>query len=162
MLDVSESCATALLEAHAWNEHATVDAYFGNPAGCSLQSTLECTIRTGVHPDYRGYAVRTSMQAAVISGQICWTGRQGWLCAGALQTANLAAAAEPGNQSAAEHSGAAAGAAAGKEGVRQERQRACIVCFEAGRRQSVRLPCGHATCDACWKVGFAYNPDLQS
>ncbi len=33
VLDVSEPCAIALLEASQWNEPRTVDAYFGNPAG---------------------------------------------------------------------------------------------------------------------------------
>ena len=33
VLDVSEACATALLEANQWNEHQTVDAYFGDAKG---------------------------------------------------------------------------------------------------------------------------------
>ena len=47
VLDVSKACAAALLEAHAWNEHATVDAYFSNPAGAARIVWDACVL---LHP----------------------------------------------------------------------------------------------------------------
>lgn len=77
--------------------------------------------------------------------------RQDEVRALAAATAAAAAAAQAGAGSASSSSAAAApapAAAASSGGLAQ-----CLVCFEdlPPGWLSVRLPCGHATCDSCWR-----------
>lgn len=43
----------------------------------------------------------------------------------------------------------------------RQRELQCVVCFEAPRKRSVVLPCGHVTCDTCWKVDVVAHVSLS-
>lgn len=121
VLNLEEPAALALLTRHAYSVDAAISA--------SFSALLASDPRSGMTGDGNSFTGVGSQPSA--------SGR----------STSSAAPSSPSSSAQALGPGAAAAAAQDSCHARQ-----CMICFDdIGPGTPDRLPCGHATCDACWR-----------